>query len=341
MYNFQAVWKDKFGSVSYYLKLIEQSQKAGVEVAISTDCNQKASESKSKEPSKAMSWLLENCKSSILNGTSMPLMTLFTSWNDSPSKHLLHNATVKNWLSLRPFIIPVLFTNESALATECESLGWEVLPISSAAADGIPVLKYMYRDVMERYNTSFYAFSNGDILFTERLLETLIIILNTGSLNLSEPTLIVGQRTNVENVTLEEGSTWENIAAVAKNRGKLFTGWAEDFFVTTRSYPWNDMPEVVIGRRAYDNWLVYNARKSHFSVIDATKTTLAVHQTDKGGNFEGHGHKNGDYNHNLLVKMYKRIKYNAGVIECIEKYTKYENNVIVVKSRTLPKACTV
>lgn len=282
--------------------------------------------------------LLQKLKSEIIAKTTEPLLTLFTSWNDSPEKSLVHNLTLQNWLMLRPFVIPVIFTNETSVAEECARNGFETRHITVAAADGIPVLKYMYRDVMENYNTTFYAYSNGDILYTETLLDTLLQLRNS-TIDLDKPAIIVGQRSNVDNVTKSEGSSWSNITKIAKERGKLFTGWAEDYFITPRSFPWKDIAEVVIGRRAYDNWLVYNSRKSKHTVIDGTKTILAVHQTTKAGNFEGHGHKNRDYNHNLLVKMYKRIKYNAGVIECIENFTNYEKDAIVVKSRTVHKSC--
>lgn len=347
IYILQAVWRDKFGSVSYYLKLIEQSDKSLKYLDPSSNHGSPGSSGTTQaagvtvtEASEVRTRLLEKYKSEILANSTLPLLTLFTSWNDSPSKSLIHNVTAKNWLTLKPYVIPVLFTNETALAAQCAALGWEVLPVPVEAAGGVPVLKYMYKEVMDRHNTSFYAFANGDIIFTDKLMDTLISVLNT-TLNLSEPTLIVGQRTNVKNFTLEEGITWTSIAAVAKQRGKLFTGWAEDYFITPRSYPWHDMPEVVIGRRAYDNWLVYNARKSKYNVIDVTRTLLAVHQTDEAGNFEGHHHQHGDYNHNLLVKLYKRIKYNAGVIECIERFAVYDKGEFVIKAKTLPKACTV
>ncbi|XP_045192229.2 uncharacterized protein LOC123548760 isoform X2 [Mercenaria mercenaria] len=347
--DLQAVWKDKFGSVSYYLKLMEQSDKSlKIEVSAS---DSKSTSATSRPPSteakqtkddsaRVNTTLLEKLKSEILSNNSEPLLTLFTSWKDSPEKYLVHNLTFYNWKALRPFVIPVIFTNESSVAEECTRNGWEARHISVAAADGIPVLKYMYKDVMDNYNSTFYAYSNGDILFTDTLINTLLYLRNS-SLDLDKPVMMVGQRSNVDNVTESEGSTWGNITKIAKERGKLFTSWAEDYFITPRSFPWNDIAEVVIGRRAYDNWLVYNSRKSKHTVIDSTKTLLAVHQTTKAGSFEGHGHKNRDYNHNLLVKMYKRIKYNAGVIECVEKYTAYENGIVVVKSRVVHKACAV
>ncbi|XP_052233104.1 uncharacterized protein LOC127845966 [Dreissena polymorpha] len=280
-------------------------------------------------------------KSRILSNSTFPLLTLFTSWNENQEKHLVHNLTLINWRSLHPYVIPVVFTNESSVINECNKAGVTTLPLSNVAADGIPVLKYMFRDAMDHFNTSFYAFSNGDILFTDTLIRTLAHMIHSTTGNLSKPVLIVGRRTNVENVTFEEGLHWENITRISKSRGKLFGGWAEDYFITTPSYSWNKVAEVVIGRRAYDNWLVYNARKMKYTVIDATDTLVAVHQTTKAGNFEGHSHSNRDYNHNLLAKMYTRIPYQAGVVGCIEMYTQYDLKQFQVKVRKVPAYCSV
>ena len=284
--------------------------------------------------------LMREYRAMIERNETMPLLTLFTSWGDSADKYLVHNLTSINWLSLRPFVVPVLFTNESSVASECEKQGWEVFPIRVAAAGGVPVLKFMYVDVIAAFNSTFYGYANGDILFTNQIVETLLSIAK--AIDLEKATLIVGKRTNVVNVTEDEGSSWENITRISKERGQLFTGYAEDYFITQRNYPWKDMPEVVIGRRAYDNWLVYNARKSKHVVIDITESSLAMHQTTAAGNFEGHGHENSHYNDNLLKKIYKSIKYNAGVVECVEQQTKYDDKgVIRVHSRKVSKHCKV
>ena len=41
------------------------------------------------------------------------------------------------------------------------------------------------------------------------------------------------------------------------------------------------------GRLAYDNWLVVNALLSSIPVLDATRTVIALHQTDSAGTHEG------------------------------------------------------
>ena len=290
-------------------------------------------------------------KDKIIRNEMEPLLTLFTSWKDNSSLHLVRNRTVRNWASLRPFVIPVIITNEQGIASECRRKGWNVLPTRVTAADGIPVLKYMYDDAMAAYNTTFYSYSNSDILYTDTLIDTLVSIAYRlhGSLNIEsltdypvelvkssyiqKPMLIIGRRVNVENVTEGESLTWKDITSTARGRGELFSPLAMDYFITTRIYPWKDIADVVVGVLYYDDYLVYNALKQKHIVIDATKTLLAFHQTTSAGNYESRAHKHSLYDFKLLQKIDPHINYDAGTADCAEYYTQYQNGCIVVTNR--------
>lgn len=268
-----------------------------------------------------------------------PILTLFTTWAEERDRYLVHNLTVKNWQSLIPYVIPVVFTNQSSVAKECRRHGWDVFPIRVWANGEIPVLKFMFLDIISFYNTSFYGFSNSDILFTDSLIETLTWLRKLRMI--SEPVMLVGKRTNVNYVGKEDIVTWKRLNEVASFRGKLFRGLAEDYFITSRYYPWKDIPEVVIGRPAYDNWLVYNARKQRQTVIDATRTILAVHQTTRAGNIEGKGRPNSSYNRDLLERLYKDILFDAGFVDCVNLSTKYDGRSVILVKRTVPKNCFI
>ena len=349
--DIKAVLGDKYGSISYYLKVMKENPKSAKEDNASKDVNKsdekQAKTTVSENPvfvplhvsedtlisKKLITSLLRD---KILQNDSVPLLTLFTTWVYSSDKALVHNLTMRNWVSLRPFIMPVVFTNDSETAEKCSEQGWDVLPVRVEAADGVPVLKHMYHDIMSVYNTTFYAYSNSDILYTDTLIETLASLINS-SLDLEKPTLIVGKRTNVKFLTEHEGSSWENLTAVSKTRGHIFASNAEDYFITTRVYPWEVIPDLVVGRRAYDNWLVFQARKKKHTVVDVTKTVLAVHQTTEAGNLEGHTHANKDYNFRLLRRLDRKIKYIAGYINCAEIYSNYEKDSVIVESRAVDK----
>ena len=177
---------------------------------------------------------------------------------------------------------------------------------------------------MKIYRSKFYAYVNGDILFTQSLIDTLRFIARSLEINQPHPMLIVGQRTNVKNVGEQQASTHENIMKISKT-GKLFTEYGEDYFITNANYPWHDCPEVVIGRVAYDNWLVMNANKRRHTTLDATRTMIALHQTTRKGDYEGRLHPNRDFNRNLLNKLYKKINYGSGLTSCTRKYTAINN----------------
>ena len=259
---------------------------------------------------------------------SLPLITLFTTWVTKPEKYVCHNNTLHNWNTLKPYVHPILFTNEANLTKEVSQKGWSVLPVRVTATKlEVPVLRYMYEDAKTHVNSTFYAYANGDILFTDSLLLTLISLL-TSDLPKERPILAVGQRTNIKDVKRAEAKSWKHITGTAQISGKLFNPWGVDYFITSRDYPWASQPEVIIGRRAYDNWVVWNSKRLGFVTVDATKTLLAVHQTTKAGDHEGHGHPNSNYNANLLQKFYKKIQYSNGLTSSTQfrsMYDKYGN----------------
>lgn len=69
---------------------------------------------------------------------------------------------------------------------------------------------------------------------------------------------------------------------------------------------WELIPDFVVGRVGYDNWLVDNAyHQGNTSLVDTTKTIALVHQTSTtGGSGESKERKNIDrfYNFRLAQK---------------------------------------
>lgn len=271
------------------------------------------------------------------NKNSRPLLTLFTTWNVKEEKFLCRNNTVRNWSSLAPHVKAVLFSDNPDLRTRVQNKGWDVM-IPRKSPIGVPILKYMYIDVMEKYNSTFYAYANGDILFVNDLVETLLFIAQS-EINTNIPMLIVGQRTNVQDVTEEQASTFDEVIRTSKT-GHLNFDWGEDYFITNSIYPWNECPEIVIGRVLYDNWLVLNARKRQYTTIDTTKTLLALHQTTRKGNDEGRGHPDSNYNGALLRKLYMNLHYRAGRTSCTTYCTSYKAfNKLQIRERVVPRNC--
>ena len=96
---------------------------------------------------------------------------------------------------------------------------------------------------------------------------------------------------------------------VARDRGMLYYKGADYFFIAKNAFPWHSTPDFVIARDGYDNFFVAHAIRNNVSVIDATTTLLAVHQTDIEGNLAG-GTNTVDRRFNK--KLIGRFKYSRG-----------------------------
>ena len=78
------------------------------------------------------------------------------------------------------------------------------------------------------------------------------------------------------------------MTTLALQKGKQFVAGGIDYLsVANNKFPWQHIPDLVIARNGYDNFVVATAIENNVPVVDATSTLLAVHQTDAEGNFAG------------------------------------------------------
>ena len=210
---------------------------------------------------------------------------------------------------------------------------WDVLPCQHVNEYGTPFLKDMYFAVFRKYNATFYGFSNGDILYNSGLLQTLDHVKDhLGYLNTS---FITGRRWNhnMANVSdYDSDPIWvpETVTTLAREGvSNLSTTWSEDYFFVNKDYPWHGIKDVVIGRLAYDNYLVARSIQMSVPSIDGTKTIAAVHQNGPTGFGEGRRSKDSDYN----TKKIGLFDYGAGKTDCTWFVTKRDilNRVVLFK----------
>lgn len=293
----------------------------------------------------AVKTVINQCTSHVKHSPkTKPILTLFSSWasGNNTEKDLVHNISLSNWLRFKPNITIVLFSNDSKAVTLAKQFGIKTLPVLHHAGDGAPVLRTMFQTVKKLYKSSYlYGYVNSDILFTEDFIETLQHVIAVT--DLSVPLFMTGRRTNVESLTPSEAESSASLQRVAKNRGGLFGSNAEDYFITNKAFPWEKVADVVIGRLAYDNWLVGYARCTiNATMIELSETVLAVHQTTKsGGNFEGFKHPKAHYNEEVLKKAGIRPNYDNGFTICMQSFTYFSfcGNIMIGKRESFWVKC--
>ena len=223
----------------------------------------------------------------LSNRLKKPVLVLFTSFDYEDEKNITLTNSLKNWVSFLPVIKPVLFINRyfTEVANYASSLGWTVVTEYNTRSR-VPLIKDMFFRAQQISNASFYGFSNADILYDDSLLKTLHAL---------EPCaealhrfLVVGRRTNVDVRKLPDPHLFTPAdvkQALHSPSAQLFWPDVQDyFFIFRNDFIWSELPDLVVGRPGFDNFVVAKAWRSRLPVIDATLTLSALHQTDQHGN---------------------------------------------------------
>jgi hypothetical protein len=131
------------------------------------------------------------------------LLTLATTMYERRDKMFIFNNTITMWPKVRG-LKPVLFLtpldkNDPSMVrlivTACNT-GWDVLVAPHCNNDTYPVLRSMWQIILRNYESYFYGYTNGDMLFDETLPLTLSHIITHEPDILSQKHFICGQRHN-------------------------------------------------------------------------------------------------------------------------------------------------
>ena len=266
---------------------------------------------------------------SIQSGFSDPIITLFTTIRDRECRNEIHNRTLINWESLSPQVTPVLFMpytemNTSSWSVTARSRNWDVR-ILHALRHRLPLIKYMFQEILNSSTTPFVGYANADILFDSSLIQTLRSLMASSSPDVPhQMTLIVGRRRDANITTFDLGSG-DNLAKISQmHKLRAHHSFAQDYFILSRKgLPWNDMPDFVVGRNGYDNWLVAKAQYWNITLIDATETLLAVHQVGVDGIASG-SHTVTKNTTNLNRELIPNFNYRTGSTRCARYFTKWQ-----------------
>lgn len=262
-----------------------------------------------------------------------PLLAMFTTFKNKADRFTIHSNVLHNWAQYKPVIQPILYAyqTDERLTTMATSLGWLVFPTPRLSKNGVPFFKDMYFHAQQQVDSVFYGYFNGDLLFDDGLVDTLLLV--ERFLDQLHDTMIVGMRSNFP-MRGEQLYNKTEVARVARTKSKLFRPDAEDYFVIAHnSFPWESLTDIVIGRPAYDNYLVAKAIMKGVSVVDATKTLLALHQSGVDGDYAGFKNKDQDFN----SKAIGAFNYGRGHTTGSQYFTQYRSGHIELWRRSPAK----
>jgi hypothetical protein len=174
-----------------------------------------------------------------------------------------------------------LFGDEEGAAEAAGEIGIAHVAKVERVGTGQKVLRSFFDEAqrMAQYETVCYV--NCDIILMEDFVAATAKLRTVAS-----EYLMVGRRwdTDVTMPIAFEKSSWkEEIRERARAKDQRRSGDWIDYFAFRKGFYLGKLPEMVIGRVFWDQWLVWKALREGAAVVDATEAVMAIHQNHDYG----------------------------------------------------------
>lgn len=189
---------------------------------------------------------------------------------------IIQRNALQSWKRIHPQCEVLLFGDEEGAAEAAQRFGIRHVPDVRRNEHGTKFLSPMFDRAQELARHPILCYVNCDIILLSDFRLAAERVISFGG-----DFLMVGQRwdTNVASPIDFSDPGWEpymRCEAVKANRQRP-PQWIDYFLFSNRLY-YKRIPQFVIGRPGWDNWLVWHARHTGARVIDATAVTRVVHQ---------------------------------------------------------------
>jgi hypothetical protein len=206
----------------------------------------------------------------------MPFITLFSAPKPFADPHiaLIQRNAVRSWRRL-PDVEVLLIGDEPGLEAAAGELGARHLAQVQRNPNGTPLLSSMFELARSNSESPLLAIVNTDIILLDDFFEAARTMLR-----LEPRFVLLSRRWDVQiTASLDVRNGWQGpLRDVARSAGQLHRPAGSDYFVFPRAcFP--DVPAFAIGRAGWDNWMIYEARRSKWPVVDATPSVTVLHQS--------------------------------------------------------------
>jgi hypothetical protein len=189
---------------------------------------------------------------------------------------VIQTNAVQSWLHLEPRPQIILFGDEEGTAATAARCGLDHEPNLRRNEHGTPLVSDVFRTAHQRATEELLLFINSDILLLDDFSRAAARVVAAGYPSF----LMIGRRTDT-NITAPidfSAADWpDRLRTTVAQIGSTAPRVCKDYFLFRKPL-FADIPPFAVGRAAYDNWLVAEARRQRAAVIDATAAVLAVHQ---------------------------------------------------------------
>jgi hypothetical protein len=205
----------------------------------------------------------------------MSLITLFSAPKPFTNPHIatIQRNAIRSW-TLLPDTEVVLLGEEDGLAQSAKEFGVKHIPDVARNESGVPLISSMFQLARENSNSDLLCIINTDMLLMPDFVEAA-----KQAAKLKDKFVLLSQRWDYEvKTSIDFGEGWvDRLRSSVLGQNNLHRPAGSDFFLFPKTC-YTDIPNFTIGRAGWDNWMIYNARRQGWPVIDCTPSLMIVHQ---------------------------------------------------------------
>jgi hypothetical protein len=178
-----------------------------------------------------------------------------------------------SWLHLVPGCEIILFGDEEGIMEIAKEFNLIHIPKIRKTRYGTPFLNDVFLQAQQIAHNAVMCYCNADIIFFKAIIDAV------KKIPLKEY-LMVGERWDVDITTPLDPSRekWaEDLFNYSQEHHTLLDFMGMDYFIFPKGMLLNILP-FIVGRRGWDNWLIFHVRQRRIPVIDATPVVHVVHQ---------------------------------------------------------------
>ncbi|MBW8012571.1 MAG: hypothetical protein FVQ83_15255 [Chloroflexi bacterium] len=214
----------------------------------------------------------------------MPLVTIFTAPKPFTNPHiaLIQRNAIRSWVELGDSVEVFLVGEEDGMEQAAADYGVRHLTGVKRNHKGTPHLDSIFSLAREASDSTQMAIVNADIILTPDILEAAQQVADQ-----AKNFLLCGKRWDL-NITeeLEFNASWlPDLRQTVRDTG-VRNHIGMDYFLFPR-HIYQEIPNFVIGRPSWDNWMIYQAYKQGWLAVDATDSVMVVHQKHDYHHLEG------------------------------------------------------
>ncbi|HEX2696248.1 MAG TPA: hypothetical protein VHM28_00980 [Anaerolineales bacterium] len=230
----------------------------------------------------------------------MSLITLFSAPKPFTDPHIamIQRNALKSW-TLLPDVEIILLGNEAGLTGVAREFGIKHIPSVQCNDNGTPLISSMFQLARQNNHSELLCIINADIILRSDLFEAA-----KQAAKQKDKFVLLSQRWDLDvtqPIDFTEG--WQRrLSSTVHQRSSLHRPAGSDFFLFPKAC-YMDVPDFVIGRAGWDNWMIYKARRENWPVIDCTPSVMIVHQNHDYSHLpEGKAHyEHPDTNENIRL----------------------------------------